>query len=406
LEKKDAEICDARQGIAYLRDQVTKLNGGTKPEMKDVGTMIDRVEFKEQELRYKMMKYLEQEWGLTNLRFINKGSYGRVFYCRTDLGEFALKVVLNDNKADDEVRFINQIVGKSPLCKKFVIELVDSNLRIFSPYTCIPIRYYPQNLKQAIYANKIKDIDHRSLIIKILYGIGAIHRQYYSHNDIKSANIMLDYDMTPKICDFGLADTQYTKAMKGTELYASPEMFNTNYQRRGGEVNCFKHDVWSVGVVIYEMLTQHLPFTTEELRVLRDQHIDNSVQFDHRCLNESDVKFLKKIFVLNSGRRPSIHDLVLDEYFEGRTLSISTCDIVTIDRKAFLEEGKSAQLRKDDPFIYAHKEVWLREDEHAKGRLEEDQHLRPTVYVKKEDPEWLQQAKIKHARFIEPDVIV
>lgn len=122
--------------------------------------------------------------------------------------------------------------------------------------------YEGETLKKKIEKGPLKLDTITDISIQIAQGLLKAHEHKIIHRDIKPANIFITYDGVAKILDFGLAklygQTRVTNmgSTLGTVAYMSPE------QATGSDVDT-RTDIWSLGVVMYEMVTGKLPFNNE-----------------------------------------------------------------------------------------------------------------------------------------------
>ncbi len=119
-----------------------------------------------------------------------------------------------------------------------------------------------KELKETISKNKLTLEQALDIIGQIANGLQTAHKKGITHRDIKSSNIMITLSGQVKIMDFGLAkmrgSSQITKigTTIGTTAYMSPE------QARGENVD-HRSDIWAMGIILYEMLAGHVPYTGE-----------------------------------------------------------------------------------------------------------------------------------------------
>jgi len=158
----------------------------------------------------------------------------------------------------EKTRFIHEAQAAAALdhpniCTVYEIDEADGQLFIAMAYV------EGQSLKEKIETGPLKLDEALGIAMQVAEGFQAAHEKGITHRDIKPANIMLTPKGQVKIMDFGLARMQgRTKVTQegmtvGTAAYMSPE------QARGEPAD-HRTDIWSFGVVLYEMITGQHPF--------------------------------------------------------------------------------------------------------------------------------------------------
>jgi serine/threonine protein kinase len=176
----------------------------------------------------------------------------------------ALKFLPPDLIRDDEakVRFIQEAQAASALehnniCTIHEIDETEDG-RLFIVMSC----YAGATLKKKIEQGPLEMENAVSITLQVVKGLLNAHQKGIVHRDIKPANVMITDDGVVKILDFGLAkltgQTRITKTATtlGTIAYMSPE------QSRGETVDQ-RTDIWSLGVMLYQLITGQLPFKGE-----------------------------------------------------------------------------------------------------------------------------------------------
>jgi len=172
-----------------------------------------------------------------------------------------LKVLLPEVAADPETisRFRNELKLSREISHKNVCRMFDLNMSKGTYY--ITMEFVDgESLKNIILMTKKLSVATAIGITKqICEGLGEAHQHGVVHRDLKPGNIIIDRDGNVKILDFGLARSIETQGITatgiiiGTPQYMSPEQVQEKTVDK-------RSDIYSLGVLLYEMLTGQLPF--------------------------------------------------------------------------------------------------------------------------------------------------
>ncbi|HLE33002.1 MAG TPA: protein kinase [Bacteroidota bacterium] len=183
--------------------------------------------------------------------------------------------------------------------------------------------------------------------IKTAQGLRKAHEKGIVHRDIKTDNIMITEDGETKVMDFGLASIVGASTLTrvggtvGTMPYMSPE------QARGEKVD-HRSDIWSLGVVIYEMVTGQLPFKSEYNEALV-YSILNEEPHPMTALRSGvpmDLeRIVRKAMHKNTGERyQSVSDMAVDLRQLQKTPAESALEHHWFPKKPFLSFGRSIRI--------------------------------------------------------------
>jgi HEAT repeat protein/tRNA A-37 threonylcarbamoyl transferase component Bud32 len=214
---------------------------------------------------------------------IGKGAFGTVVLVEdTVVEERLILKFLNANVSSDEEmlkRFVHELRYSRRITHKNVIRIYDF-LYVGGSYA-ISMEYFPSHTLGTEIANERPMAPKKAVgySIDICTGMSVAHQQGIIHRDLKPANILIDDSGLLKIVDFGVAaaaksgDTQLTKTgyVIGSPKYMAPE------QILGKKVD-ERADIYSLGVILYEMLVGHPPYSRGDHMSVMYQHVQGKAQ--------------------------------------------------------------------------------------------------------------------------------
>ncbi|XP_067336602.1 MAP/microtubule affinity-regulating kinase 3a isoform X30 [Channa argus] len=248
------------------------------------------------------------------LKTIGKGNFAKVKLARHILTgrEVAIKIIdktqLNPNslqKLFREVR-IMKILNHPNIVKLFEVIETERTLYLVMEYAS-----GGEVFDYLVAHGRMKEKEARAKFRQIVSAVQYCHQKHIVHRDLKAENLLLDADMNIKIADFGFSN-EFTLGNKldtfcGSPPYAAPELFQGK-KYDGPEV-----DVWSLGVILYTLVSGSLPFDGQNLKELRERVLRGKYRIPFYMSTDCE-NLLKRFLVLNPGKRGTLEQIMKDRW--------------------------------------------------------------------------------------------
>jgi DNA-binding response OmpR family regulator/tRNA A-37 threonylcarbamoyl transferase component Bud32 len=217
--------------------------------------------------------------GYKVVRMIGEGAMSKVYLAERESDQLTvvLKVLeISDATADNSViRFIQEAELISSLSSPFVVRIYDYGLT--NDFGFIAMEFFSRgDLKQRM-EFQLSPALAVNYLTHIVYGLEGIHRIGVVHRDLKPANLMFRGDDSMALADFGISkkvdaglDITTTGKILGTPHYMSPEQASSDRIDH-------RADLYSAGVLFYELLTGNKPFTANTPAALIYQHLHSPI---------------------------------------------------------------------------------------------------------------------------------
>ena len=207
---------------------------------------------------------------------IGQGGMSQVYLAeRESDGEKLVLKILNARPGDDPKlfqRFVQEVALISNAQHNNVVRIYDHG--VTEKYAFLAMEYLPNGTLADVIAKGLTPRQALSILAQLAGGLSVMHARGIIHRDLKPANIMVREDGTMAIADFGIAkkldaasagQTRHGELI-GTPYYIAPELVENKPASE-------RSDIYSLGIIYYEMLTGQKPFDSTGIAELIGQHL-------------------------------------------------------------------------------------------------------------------------------------
>lgn len=270
INKKDLTPNHLREVILSAADFSSEKRAQQEARMSQADALVHRIQ---QEREQKPREDLSH--GYRFVRLIGQGAMSQVFLAERNADGLSvvLKVLDLTTVRDSTLveRFVQEAELVAGLNSPFVVRIYEHGLT--QRFGFIAMEFFPRgDLKQRMERRLTPDVVF-GYMSYIVYGLDAIHGIGVVHRDLKPANIMFRGDDTLALADFGISK----KIQGGTDLTTIGQVLGTPHymspEQGEGKLVDYRSDIYSAGIILYEMLTGQKPFTANTPAAVIYQHV-------------------------------------------------------------------------------------------------------------------------------------
>lgn len=213
------------------------------------------------------------------IELVGEGSFGKVYKGRRKFtGQtVAMKFILKHGKSDKDIQNLRQEIEiLRKLKHENIIEMLDS---FESPQEfCVVTEFAQGELFEILEDDKfLPEKEVQAIAKQLVRALHYLHSNRIIHRDMKPQNILIGAGSVVKLCDFGFAramstNTVVLRSIKGTPLYMAPELVREQPYNHSA-------DLWSLGVILYELFVGQPPFYTNSVYALIRHIIKDPVKY-------------------------------------------------------------------------------------------------------------------------------
>jgi serine/threonine-protein kinase len=231
------------------------------------------------------------------IKKIGEGGMARVYKAKDNLLNRFVAIKVLKSELNDDLDFVNKFDKEA----KAAASLSHPNIvNVYDVGEDDEIKYIVMELLEGTTLKDIIISDPEYLdnneIIDIAYQVASAlehaHENNIIHRDIKPENIIIDNNNSVKVADFGIARAVTTSTIVNTKRVLGSVHYSSPEQARGGVVDK-RTDIYSLGILIYELATKRLPFDGDSEISIALQHIKGQVLKPSE-INENYHQVLKK----------------------------------------------------------------------------------------------------------------